>query len=95
MTRPTIDLKTSVTRDRPVTQTEGAIQVSQDEADESQITLSFGGAWGTTYAELTPTEARAIATALMRVVERVPFWAVCFGLGGLAIVGGGVVSLIV
>jgi len=33
--------------------------------------------------------------ALMRVVERVPFWAVCFGLGGLAIVGGGVVTLVV
>ncbi|MWV65245.1 UDP-diphosphatase [Halorubrum sp. JWXQ-INN 858] len=33
--------------------------------------------------------------ALMRVVERVPFWAVCFGLGGLAIVGGGVVSVVV
>lgn len=32
---------------------------------------------------------------LMRVVERVPFWAVCFGLGGLAIVGGGVVSVLV
>jgi len=29
--------------------------------------------------------------ALMRVVERVPFWAVCFGLGGLAILGGGLV----
>lgn len=33
--------------------------------------------------------------ALMRVVDRVPFWVVCFGLGGLAIVGGGVVALIV
>ena len=32
---------------------------------------------------------------LMRVVERVPFWAVCFGLGGLAIVGGGIVSVVV
>jgi len=32
--------------------------------------------------------------ALMRVVERVPFWAVCFGLGGLAIVGGGVVAVL-
>ncbi|MFW5973985.1 MAG: undecaprenyl-diphosphate phosphatase [Natrialbaceae archaeon] len=30
---------------------------------------------------------------LMRVVERIPFWLVCFGLGGLAIVGGGVVSV--
>ncbi len=33
--------------------------------------------------------------ALMRIVDRVPFWAVCFGLGGLAIVGGGVVSVVV
>jgi len=31
---------------------------------------------------------------LMRIVERVPFWAVCFGLGGLAIVGGGVVAVV-
>lgn len=32
---------------------------------------------------------------LMRVVERIPFWLVCFGLGGLALVGGGVVSVFV
>ena len=30
---------------------------------------------------------------LMRVVERIPFWLVCLGLGGLAILGGGVVSV--
>ena len=30
--------------------------------------------------------------ALMRIVERVPFWAVCFGLGGLAVAGGVVLS---
>ena len=30
---------------------------------------------------------------LIRIVERIPFWLVCFGLGGLAIVGGGVVSV--
>ncbi|MEF8780924.1 MAG: undecaprenyl-diphosphate phosphatase [Haloferacaceae archaeon] len=30
--------------------------------------------------------------ALMRIVERIPFWAVCFGLGGLAILGGGAVT---
>jgi undecaprenyl-diphosphatase len=30
---------------------------------------------------------------LVRVVERIPFWLVCFGLGGVAIVGGGVVSV--
>ncbi|WP_435348864.1 undecaprenyl-diphosphate phosphatase [Haloarchaeobius sp. HRN-SO-5] len=32
--------------------------------------------------------------ALMTVVERVPFWAVCFGLGGLATVGGLVVAVL-
>lgn len=32
---------------------------------------------------------------LMRIVDRIPFWAVCFGLGGLAIGGGGVVSAVV
>jgi undecaprenyl-diphosphatase len=37
----------------------------------------------------------ATIDALMRVVERVPFWAVCFGLGALAILGGGVVSVVV
>jgi Uncharacterized bacitracin resistance protein len=30
---------------------------------------------------------------LLAIVERVPFWAVCFGLGGLAIVGGGAIWL--
>lgn len=29
--------------------------------------------------------------ALLSIVERIPFWAVCFGLGGLAILGGGLV----
>ena len=33
--------------------------------------------------------------ALMRIVDRIPFWVVCFGLGGFAIVGGGVVSVVV
>ena len=70
MTRPAIDLETHVTRDRPITQTEGSIQVSQDEDDASLITLSFGGGWGTTYAELTPTEARAVATALEHTAVR-------------------------
>ncbi|GAB7010768.1 hypothetical protein [Halorubrum trueperi] len=64
MTSPKIDLETSVTRDRPVSQEEGSIQVGQDDLDESTITLSFGGSWGTTYADLTPEEAQAIATAL-------------------------------
>jgi len=33
--------------------------------------------------------------ALMRIVERLPFWLICFGLGGLAIIGGGIVSVVV
>ena len=70
MTRPTINLETHVTRDRPVTQTEGSIQVDQDEVDESLITLGIGGAWGVTYAELTPSEARAVATALEHTAVR-------------------------
>ncbi|MXR50404.1 UDP-diphosphatase [Halovenus sp. WSH3] len=32
---------------------------------------------------------------LLRVVERIPFWLVCFVLGALAIVGGGLVSVAV
>ena len=31
---------------------------------------------------------------IMRVVDRVPFWVVCFGLGGLAILGGVIVFLV-
>ena len=31
--------------------------------------------------------------AIMRVVDRIPFWAVCVGLGGLAVLGGGAVAL--
>ena len=33
--------------------------------------------------------------ALMKIVERLPFWLICFGLGGLAIGGGGFVSILV
>ncbi|ELY67345.1 undecaprenyl-diphosphate phosphatase [Natrinema versiforme] len=33
--------------------------------------------------------------ALMKAVDRVPFWLVCFGLGTFAIVGGGMVSILV
>ena len=70
MTAPTVSLETDITRDRPVSQTEGSIQVGQDELDDSVITLSFGGPWGTTYADLTPEEAQAIATALEDTANR-------------------------
>jgi len=63
MTSPTIDLETTVTRDQPVTETTGSIQVGTDDPDDT-ITLSFGGPWGITYADLTVEEARAVATAL-------------------------------
>jgi undecaprenyl-diphosphatase len=32
--------------------------------------------------------------ALLSIVEHVPFWAICYGLGGLAIIGGGVAALV-
>ncbi len=35
----------------------------------------------------------ATIDAIMRVVARIPFWVVCFGLGGLAIFGGGIILL--
>ena len=65
MTSPTIDLETTVTRDQPVTETTGSIQVGTDDPDDT-ITLSFGGPWGITYADLAPDEAQAIATALQQ-----------------------------
>lgn len=70
MTEPAIDLKTDVIRDRPVTETAGTVQVSQTETDDDRIILSFGGPWGVTYAELTPTEAQAVATALEHTAVR-------------------------
>ncbi|MBP1923637.1 hypothetical protein J2751_002682 [Halorubrum alkaliphilum] len=70
MTAPTVTLETDITRDRPASQQEGSIQVGQDELDDSVITLSFGGPWGTTYADLTPEEAQAIATALEDTANR-------------------------
>ena len=65
MTPPTIDLKTRVIRDQAVTETAGSIQVDTDEFDDT-ITLSFGGPWGITYADLTVEEAHAVATALQQ-----------------------------
>lgn len=70
MSRPAIDLETDVIRDRPLTKEEATIQVGLSEDDPSQLTLSVGGSWGVTYAELTPTEARAIATALEHTAVR-------------------------
>ena len=64
MSRPAIDLETDVIRDRPLTQEEAKIQVALCDDDPSQLMLSVGGNWGVSFAELTPPEARAIATAL-------------------------------
>ena len=70
MSRPAIDLETDVTRDRPLTQEEAKIQVALCDDDPSQLTLSVGGSWGVTFADLTPAEARAIATALEHTAVR-------------------------
>ncbi|MFC7041703.1 undecaprenyl-diphosphate phosphatase [Halonotius sp. GCM10025705] len=51
-----------------------------------------------------PTAAIALVTSgivgygtidiLLRIVDRVPFWGICFGLGGVAIVGGGIITVV-
>lgn len=65
--------------------------------------LTIAGAGGlpgiTPVAALTATVTSAVVgyftiDALLRVVERIPFWSVCFGLGGIAILGGVVVTIL-
>ena len=66
MSGPTLDLETTIRRDRP-TATEGSIQVSTDSTDVtegSRVLLGFGDDREVTFAVLTPTEAKTIATAL-------------------------------
>jgi undecaprenyl-diphosphatase len=55
-----------------------------------------GVSFGAAVVALVTSAVVGYATigALMRIVERVPFWLVCFGLGGLAVVGGGGVTLL-
>lgn len=64
--------------------------------------LTVAGAGGLPGISLNAALGALVASAfvgyltidlLMRFVERVPFWAVCFGLGGLAILGGLLVVL--
>jgi len=54
--------------------------------------ISLSGAVGATVA--SAVVGYLTIGALMRIVDRLPFWLICFGLGGLAIVGGGVVSVV-
>ena len=66
MSDQTLDLETTIRRDRP-TATDGRIQVSTDSTDiteGSRVLLGFGDDREVTFAVLTPTEAQTIATAL-------------------------------
>jgi ABC-type dipeptide/oligopeptide/nickel transport system permease subunit len=56
----------------------------------AMVSLIVGIAWGATAGWI----GGRVDEAMMRIVDRLPFWLICFGLGGLAIVGGGVVSVI-
>lgn len=65
--------------------------------------LTVVGAGGLPGIDLGPALTALVVSAvvgyvtidtLMRLVDRIPFSAVCFGLGGVAIVGGGVVTLL-
>lgn len=72
MSDPTLDLETTIRRDRP-TATEGSIQVSTDSTDVtkgSRVLLGFGDDREVTFAVLTPTEAQAIATALEQAAQQ-------------------------
>lgn len=71
MSGPAIDLETTLTHDSPAVETDGAIQVANDLPDESVVSPGFGGEWGTLYAILTPTEGRALATALEQTADQV------------------------
>ncbi|WP_424014134.1 hypothetical protein ACOZ35_13950 [Halorubrum xinjiangense] len=66
MSDQTLDLETTIRRDRP-TATDGRIQVSTDSTDiteGSRVLLGFGDDREVTFAVLTPSEAQTIATAL-------------------------------
>jgi len=62
MSEPALDLETVISRERPPA-TSGSIQVDTVD-DDTQVTLSFGDDRDVTYAVLSPSEAKTIATAL-------------------------------
>lgn len=70
MSQPAITLETEVIRDWTALQLDATFEVRQADATPSQVTLSVNGNWGTTTTTLTPTEARALATALEHTAVR-------------------------
>ena len=62
MSEPALDLETVIRRDRPP-ERPGSIQIDTVD-DGTRVTLSFGDGHDVTYAVLSPTEAKTIATAL-------------------------------
>ncbi|PHQ41516.1 hypothetical protein Z052_14360 [Halorubrum sp. C191] len=72
MSDQTLDLETTIRRDRP-TATDGSIQVSTDSTDITEgscVLLGFGDDREVTFAVLTPTEAQTIATALEQAAQQ-------------------------
>ncbi|TKX35066.1 hypothetical protein EXE51_16195 [Halorubrum sp. CGM5_25_10-8B] len=72
MSDQTLDLETTIRRDRP-TATDGSIQVSTDSTDiteGSRVLLGFGDDREATFAVLTPAEAQTIATALEAAAQQ-------------------------
>ena len=72
MSDQTLDLETTIRRDRP-TATDGSIQVSTDGTDVtegSRVLLGFGDDREVTFAVLTPTEAQTVATALEQAAQQ-------------------------
>ena len=72
MSDQTLDLETVIRRDCP-TATDGSIQVSTDSTDiteGSRVLLGFGDDREVTFAVLTPTEAKTVATALEQAAQQ-------------------------
>ena len=72
MSVPTLYLETAIRYNRP-TATDGTIQVSTDRTEVtegSRVLLGFGDDHEVTYAVLTPSEARTVATALEQAAQQ-------------------------
>lgn len=68
-TSPDLALEIDITRHLETEFSSGALEITRTATDEPTVMLGFGGHWGTTTTELTPTEARHIAHTLLQAAD--------------------------
>lgn len=68
-TSPDLALEIDITRHLETEFSSGALEITRAATDEPTIILGFGGHWGTTTTELTPTEARHVAHTLLQAAD--------------------------